>query len=81
MGVDEERGSGIIYVATYRRKNMAITDAQYKAQQKYDKKTARYYSLKLNRVIDKDIIEWFDKQESIQGKIKELVRKEIKKGK
>lgn len=44
-----------------------------------DRKNARCYSLKFSRNTDSDIIEQLDKQESIQGYIKSLIRADMKK--
>ncbi len=57
------------------------TEAQRKAQRKYDEKKNtlfRSYSLKLNRKEDADIIEKFE-SEGIQTYVKKLVREDIKK--
>ncbi|MBR6158130.1 MAG: hypothetical protein IKQ27_14325 [Lachnospiraceae bacterium] len=53
------------------------SDAQLRAQQKYDKVNTRNYHLKLNRNTDADVIEKLDSVESIQGYIKGLVRDDI----
>lgn len=60
---------------------MPITEAQYRAQQKYDQKTAKRYALKFNKTTDSDIIEWLEKQESKQGVIKAALREMMKKEK
>lgn len=46
-------------------------------QKRYDEKATRRYGLKLNLITDADIIEKLDTVESIQGYIKELIRKDI----
>lgn len=43
-----------------------------------DQKNARFYGLKLSRTTDADIINQLDSQESIQGYIKELIRRDMK---
>lgn len=48
------------------------------AQKKYDDKNTRRVSLKLNNGSDADIIAEIDKADSVQGKIKELIRKGMK---
>lgn len=48
------------------------------AQGKYNKLKKRYYGINLHRENDRDVIEWLDSQESIQGAIKALIRKEMK---
>lgn len=47
-------------------------------KEKYDARTARYYSLKLNRNTDADIIDKLESVDSIQGYIKRLIRQDIK---
>ena len=55
------------------------TEAAKKAKRKYDAKTARYISLKLNQNTDADIIRRLEAQESVQGYIKRLIREDIAK--
>lgn len=47
------------------------------AQGKYNKLKKKHYGINLHRVNDRDVIEWLDSQDSIQGAIKALIRKEI----
>lgn len=54
-----------------------LTDAKRKAIKKYDAKSTRQIHLKLNLKTDKDILDKLDSVESIQGYIKELIRKDI----
>ena len=54
------------------------TEAAKAAKARYDAKTARYISLKLNRNTDADIIARLDQQESIQAYIKSLIRRDMK---
>ena len=56
-----------------------VKNAHTVAQAKYDKQHTVRYGLKLNIETDADIIEWLGKQSSMQGAIKELIRKEIAK--
>lgn len=42
-----------------------------------DKKNARFYGLKLSKNTDAELIEHLDSQESIQGYLKALIRKDI----
>ena len=59
------------------------TEAQKKAQRKYDEKKNtlfRSYSLKLNRREDADIIDQLEK-EGIQTYIKKLIRADMEKSK
>jgi hypothetical protein len=55
------------------------TDAEKKAQAKYDKEHCRTYNLKLNIVNDADLIERLDNVKSKQGYIKQLIRDDIRK--
>jgi hypothetical protein len=54
------------------------TEAAKAAKARYDAKTAKYISLKLNLNTDKDLIEHLAKQGNIQGYLKDLIRKDIK---
>ena len=54
------------------------TEAQKAAQAKYNAKTAKYYSMKLNRNTDRDMIEYLEHQESFQTYIKRLIREDMK---
>ena len=55
--------------------------AQIKAAVKYNKEKTILVSIRLNKETDKDIIEYLDRLhyggETKQGKIKELIRKDI----
>ena len=55
------------------------TEASKAAKARYDAKTAKYISLKLNSNTDQDLIEHLAKQPNIQGYLKELIREDIKK--
>lgn len=48
-----------------------------KRQAKYDAGHTQRVSLKLNTKTDADVIKWLAQQESKQGAIKELIRREI----
>lgn len=57
-----------------------MTDAQKRAQKRYDeanKDKWRMIHLKLNKETDADIIEKLNAASSIQGYIKELIKKDI----
>lgn len=54
------------------------TEAAKAAKARYDAKTARYFSLKLNRNTDLDIIQHLEAQESIQAYLKNLIREDMK---
>ena len=49
------------------------TEAQKRATKKYDAANTRQIHLKLNKNTDADIIAHLEKQESIQGYIKDLI--------
>ena len=55
------------------------TDAQIKAQAKYDAENTRQVHLKLNRNTDKDVLEKLDEVPSKQGYIKRLIREDLAK--
>ena len=57
------------------------TEAAKAAKARYDAKTARYISLKLNSNTDKDIIERLNAQENIQQYIKRLIKADMKEDK
>lgn len=44
-----------------------------------DKKNAQYFSLKLSKNTDAEIIKHLQKQENIQGYLKRLIREDMKK--
>lgn len=50
---------------------------KYKPQEKYDAANTKQIMLKLNLNTDKDILEWFDRQDTRQGAIKRLIRADI----
>lgn len=57
-----------------------MSDAQKKAQAKYDqenRKKFRMFSFKLNRELDADVIAKLESVDSMQGYIKELIRKDL----
>ena len=56
-----------------------VTEAQAKAQNKYDAKNTRQVQLQLNRRTDEDVLEKLDSVPSKQGYIKELIRADLKK--
>lgn len=55
------------------------TEAQIKAQKKYDAENTRQVHLKLNRRTDEDVLEKLDSVPSKQGYIKALIRADLKK--
>lgn len=60
---------------------MPVSEAQMRAQTKYDAENTVQIHLKLNRKTDADILERLDQVESKQGYIKELIRKDVNGGK
>ena len=57
----------------------ADAKTEVKASTRATAKTAKYFSLKLNRNTDTDIIEYLNSQENIQGYLKRLIREDMKK--
>lgn len=58
------------------------SEAQKKAQKKYDKNNKgkfKVLTLKLNRESDSDVLEKLASVDSMQGYIKELIRKDLSK--
>ena len=47
-------------------------------QERYDRVNTVRVQLKLNKKTDADVLEYLDKQPSKQGRIKELIREDIK---
>jgi len=56
-----------------------MTEAQKAAQARYNAKTAKYYSIKLNQNTDREMIEYVEKQGPFQAYIKRLIREDMKK--
>ena len=54
---------------------MALPETTRKA--KYDKENCRHFHLKYNNVTDADILSHLEKQSSIQGYIKALIRADM----
>lgn len=57
-----------------------VSEAQLKAQAKYDKSNTTGFYLKLNNKTDMDIIEKLDQVNGKQTYIKKLIRDDIQKG-
>ena len=55
------------------------TEAIRKAVKKDDAKATKQVHLKLNLKTDADILDHLEKQESVQGYIKKLIREDIRK--
>ena len=56
-----------------------MSEKKLSPQERYDARTARRYSLKLNKSTDADIIAKLDAVKSMQGYIKALIRADIAK--
>lgn len=56
------------------------TENQKKAVARYDKANTRQFKLKLNRNTDKDIIEYLETLDNVQGYLKTLIRQDMKSG-
>ena len=55
------------------------TEAQIKAQKRYDAKNTRQLHLKLNRNTDWDVIDKLNSVPNMQGYIKKLIRADLEK--
>ena len=55
------------------------SEAQIKAQKKYDAENTLQVHLKLNRRTDEDVLEKLDSVPNKQGYIKQLIRADLKK--
>lgn len=55
------------------------TEAQRRANSKYDKKNTKNFTIKLNKNTDSDIFEYFNNYENKTGLIKQLLREHINK--
>lgn len=53
------------------------TDAQRRAQAKYDATNTKQVMLKLNRTTDADILAKLAEVDNVQGYIKQLIRRDI----
>lgn len=53
------------------------TEAQIRAQKKYDAANTRQFHMKLNRNTDRDVIEKLDSVPNMQGYIKQLIRADL----
>lgn len=54
------------------------TEAQRRAVAKYDAKNTKTFAIKLNRKTDADLIAKLESVGSVQGYLKELIRKDTK---
>lgn len=53
------------------------SEAQLRAQAKYDKVNTKQVAIKLNRTTDADILAHLAEQSNVQGYIKQLIRKDM----
>lgn len=58
---------------------MTVSEAQKRAQAKYDKANTKQVMLKLNKTTDADILEMLEHTPNVQGYIKQLIRDDIRK--
>ena len=56
------------------------SEAQKKADRKYEKNNVRRLTIKLNRNTDDDLIDYLEGIDNVQGFVKELIRQHIKSG-
>ena len=66
-GVSYGEGGGIL-----------VSEAQKRAQAKYDAQKAKRFNLKLNIETDADILRRFEEKGSVQTYIKQLIREDIR---
>ena len=62
-----------------KQKRDDTTEAQRKAQRRYDAKNTRQVHIKLNLRTDKDVLARLDEVQSKQGYIKRLIREDLAK--
>ena len=58
---------------------MPYDEAHKQATLRYQAKSIKQIPLRLNRSTDSDIIGWLDKQDSVNGYLKELIREDMRK--
>lgn len=56
---------------------MKISEARYRATQKYLREKTKQIGLQLYKNTDEDMIIWLDSQENKQGYIKSLIREDM----
>lgn len=59
---------------------MSWTEAQKRAQRKYEAESSKQFKMRLHFVNDADIIKKLDSVSSQAGYVKELIREDIKRG-
>lgn len=56
---------------------MKVSEADYRAAQKYRIEKCRRVTVELNKKYDADILVWLDSQENKQGYLKQLIRADM----
>ncbi len=56
---------------------MKVSEANYRATQKYLREKTRQIGLQLYKNTDADLIVWLDSQENKQGYLKQLIRADM----
>jgi len=57
---------------------MKVSEADYKAAQKYLKTNCKQITMVLNIKTDEDILVWLDQQNNKQGYLKQLIRDDMR---
>ena len=57
-----------------------VSEAQKRANEKWDKANIRRFVLKVTKTTEKDILEKLEAQENVNGYIKRLIREDIERG-
>lgn len=57
---------------------MKVSEAEYKAAQKYLKENCKKITMVLNIKTDEDILVWLDQQNNKQGYLKQLIRDDMR---
>lgn len=70
--------TGNCYNGLQRSEEEIMSDKKLTPQERYDKNNTKRVQMKLNLKLDKDVLDWLDKQDSMQGAIKQLIRDQIK---
>jgi len=58
---------------------MALTEAQKKAKRNYESKAYRNFRIRVNQILEPELLEHLEKQKSIQGYILNLIREDMNK--
>ena len=57
-----------------------VSEAQKRANEKWDKANIRRFVLKVTKTTEKDILDKLEAQENVNGYIKRLIREDIERG-